>query len=66
MGGVRCPILGICGDEDPSPDNPALLARLPNFRQAWIKGARRFTMMEQPQAFNRELDAFLGALDARD
>jgi 3-oxoadipate enol-lactonase len=64
MGGVRCPILGICGDEDPSPDNPALLAHLPNFRQVWIKGARRFTMMEQPEAFNSALDTFLGALEA--
>lgn len=66
MGGVRCPVLGICGDDDPSPDNPALLAHLSNFRQAWIKGARRFTMMEQPEVFNRELDAFLETLTPRD
>jgi hypothetical protein len=30
-----------------------------NFRQAWIKGARRFTMMEYPQEFNRLLGEFL-------
>jgi 3-oxoadipate enol-lactonase len=64
MGRVTCPVLGICGDEDPSPDNPALLAHLPSFRQAWIKGARRFTMMEQPDAFNREVGAFLESLGA--
>ena len=65
MGAVRCPVLGICGSDDPSPDNPALLAHLPNFRQAWIAGARRFALMEQPEAFNREVDAFLAALEAR-
>ena len=63
MGAIKCPILGISGDEDPSPDKPELLAYLPRFRQAWIKGASRFTMMEQPVAFNQELDAFLGHLD---
>lgn len=62
MGRIACPILGICGDDDPSPDKPERLAHLPNFRQAWIKGARRFTMMEQPEAFNREIGAFLDGL----
>jgi 3-oxoadipate enol-lactonase len=62
MARIACPILGICGDEDPSPDEPERLAHLPNFRQAWIKGARRFTMMEQPEAFNREIGAFLDGL----
>jgi 3-oxoadipate enol-lactonase len=59
MDRIKCPILGICGDDDPSPDRPERLAHLPNFRQAWIKGARRFSMMEQPEAFNREFLAFL-------
>lgn len=62
MGRVACPILGICGDEDPSPDQPERLAHLPNFRQAWIEGARRFALMEQPDAFNREIGAFLDGL----
>lgn len=66
MGAVTCPVLGISGDDDPSPDRPELLARLPNFRQTWIGGARRFTMMEQPEAFNREVDKFLASLDVRD
>ena len=63
MAQIDCPILGICGDEDPSPDKPEALAHLPRFRQAWIKGARRFTMMEQPEAFNREVGAFLDELE---
>ncbi len=62
MGRIECPILGICGDEDPSPDQPERLAHLPNFRQTWIKGARRFALMEQPEAFNREIAAFLDGL----
>ncbi len=62
MGRIECPILGICGDEDPSPDQPERLAHLPNFRQAWIKGARRFALMEQPDVFNREIAAFLDGL----
>ena len=55
---IKCPILGICGAEDPSPDNPKVLAHLPNYRQAWIDGARRFTMIEKPDAFNAELERF--------
>jgi pimeloyl-ACP methyl ester carboxylesterase len=59
---VKCPILGICGTSDPSPDDPALLKDVPNFRQAWITGARRFTMMEYPEQFNAVLDQFLAEL----
>lgn len=66
IGGIACPILGISGDDDPSPDRPELLAHMPNFRQAWIKGARRFAMMEQPEVFNREVGGFIDSLDARD
>lgn len=62
MGKIKCPILGICGDEDPSPDMPERLAHLPNFRQVWINGARRFALMEQPDVFNREIAAFLDEL----
>lgn len=56
---VTCPVLGICGTEDPSPDNAGLLAGMPNFRQVWIPGARRFSMVESPSAFNSALDTFL-------
>lgn len=56
---VKCPVLGICGDQDPSPDRPELLSEMPNFSQAWILGARRFTMMEYPDQFNSVLSKFL-------
>lgn len=61
---MRCPILGICGEDDPSPDQPELLRHLPNFREAWIPGARRFTMMEAPEQFNAILEVFLDELPA--
>lgn len=56
---ITCPVLGICGADDPSPDRPELLAGMTNFRQEWIPGARRFTMMEYPQLFNEILETFL-------
>jgi 3-oxoadipate enol-lactonase len=59
---ITCPVLGICGEEDPSPDRPDLLAGLANFQQAWIPGARRFTMIESPSAFNIALTKFLARL----
>lgn len=56
---VKCPVLGVCGDQDPSPDRPELLDGMTNFSQAWIPGARRFTMMERPSEFNSALTVFL-------
>jgi 3-oxoadipate enol-lactonase len=56
---LDCPIIGICGSEDPSPDNPDLLAGAKNFRQVWIPGARRFSMIESPHEFNAAVDEFL-------
>jgi pimeloyl-ACP methyl ester carboxylesterase len=55
---IMCPILGICGADDPSPDNPDLLAGATNFEQVWIPGARRFSMLEAPRAFNAALERF--------
>ncbi len=60
---VECPVLGICGDSDPSPDRPALVAGMPNFRQAWVKGARRFPAVEQPEAFNNVLADFFRSVE---
>ena len=64
MDRIHCPMLGVCGIDDPSPDKPELLAHLPNFSQAWIEGARRFTVMEQPEEFNRIASSFLATLPA--
>lgn len=61
---IKAPLLGICGTDDPSPDRPELLAHVPNFQQAWIDGARRFTLMERPEEFNSIADRFLAALPA--
>ena len=60
---VKCPVLGICGTDDPSPDKPELMEGVANFRQVWIKGARRFTMMEYPAEFNSVVDEFLARLN---
>jgi 3-oxoadipate enol-lactonase len=59
---ITCPVLGICGEEDPSPDRPDRLAGISNFQQVWIPGARRFTMIESPSAFNAVLRSFLARL----
>jgi pimeloyl-ACP methyl ester carboxylesterase len=56
---IKCPILGICGTDDPSPDDPRMLAHMPNFRQEWIQGCRRFPMIEDPKAFNAVLEKFM-------
>jgi 3-oxoadipate enol-lactonase len=60
---MKCPVLGICGDHDPSPDQPEKLGNMPNFSQSWIKGARRFTMMEYPREFNGVLSEFLNRIN---
>jgi 3-oxoadipate enol-lactonase len=60
---IKCPVLGICGTDDPSPDKPELMQGVASFRQEWIKGARRFTMMEYPQEFNSIVDSFLARLN---
>jgi pimeloyl-ACP methyl ester carboxylesterase len=64
LGRIEAPLLGICGSDDPSPDRPELLAHLPNFRQAWIEGARRFTLMERPDDFNQLVRGFLDQTSA--
>jgi pimeloyl-ACP methyl ester carboxylesterase len=62
MGMIECPILGVCGEDDPSPDNPDLLRHLAAFNEVWIKGARRFTPCERPGEFNKALDEFFRTL----
>jgi 3-oxoadipate enol-lactonase len=64
MGQLKCPILGICGTNDPSPDDPKMLAHVANFRQEWIEGSRRFPMVEDPKAFNAVVERFLAELKA--
>ena len=59
---LTCPVLGICGTNDPSPDLPELFGKMSNFREAWIEDARRFSMMEYPDRFNRVLREFIDLL----
>ena len=57
---LEVPVLGVCGADDPFPDEPAQLAGMRSFREAPpIPGAGRFVHWEQPQAFNRLLRDFL-------
>lgn len=54
------PVLGICGTEDPFPDQPAQLARMRGFQEAQpLPGAGRFLHWEQPEAFNRRIWRFI-------
>jgi pimeloyl-ACP methyl ester carboxylesterase len=59
---VDCPVLGVCGDDDPSPDRPELLEGMHNFRQVWIDRSRRFPSVERPDEFNAILREFLDGL----
>jgi pimeloyl-ACP methyl ester carboxylesterase len=59
---IACPMLGVCGDDDPCPDDPALVEGARSFKQVWVPGARRFSMLEAPSAFNSALENFLRSL----
>jgi pimeloyl-ACP methyl ester carboxylesterase len=57
------PVLGLCGADDPYPDQPEVLAGMVNFREAErIAGAARFVNWEKPAAFNAAIRAFLQSL----
>ncbi len=57
---VTVPALGICGALDPYPDQPEVLAGMPDFREApMIAGAGRFVHWEKPAEFNRAVLEFL-------
>jgi pimeloyl-ACP methyl ester carboxylesterase len=56
---VTCPVMGVCGDDDPSPDRPELVDGMSNFDQRWIADARRFPSVEKPDEFNAVLREFL-------
>ncbi|GHF74423.1 alpha/beta fold hydrolase [Seohaeicola zhoushanensis] len=48
------PVLGICGADDPFKDEPEMLSRMKNFREAsMIEGGGRFAHWQQPGVFNR-------------
>ena len=57
------PVLGVCGANDPYPDQPEVLRGMANFREApLIPGAARFVQWEKPAEFNAAVRAFLRSL----
>lgn len=59
---LTLPVLGVCGDADPFPDQPQVLAGMPNFREVPpFKGAGRFIHWEQPAAFNQLVREFIAS-----
>ena len=57
------PVLGVCGANDPYPDQPEVLRGMANFREApRIAGAARFVNWEKPAEFNAAIRAFLQSL----
>jgi len=57
---LAIPVLGLCGTEDPFPDQPQQLAGMRGFEEApAIAEAGRFLHWEQPAAFNRRIRQFI-------
>ena len=57
------PVLGVCGADDPYPDQPEVLYGMENFREApRIPGAARFVNWQKPAEFNATISAFLQSL----
>ena len=60
---LELPVLGLCGENDPYPDRPEVLAEMKNFREApSISGAGRFVHWERPDEFNAVVGEFLRKL----
>ena len=56
-------VLGVCGANDPYPDQPEVLRGMANFREApQIPAAGRFVNWEKPAEFNAAIRAFLQSL----
>jgi pimeloyl-ACP methyl ester carboxylesterase len=57
------PVLGVCGDRDPYPDQPEVLREMKHFREVpQIPGAARFVNWEKSAEFNAAIRAFLQSL----
>jgi len=57
---LSIPVLGICGSDDPYPDQPERLAGMKRFREApSIAGAGRFVNWERPAEFNAAVMPFI-------
>jgi pimeloyl-ACP methyl ester carboxylesterase len=61
---LALPVLGLCGDGDPYPDQPEVLRGMANFREAPpIPGGGRFVNWEKPVEFNAVVRSFLKSLN---
>jgi pimeloyl-ACP methyl ester carboxylesterase len=56
------PVLGICGTQDPYPDQPQILEGMKNFREADAVEGGRFAHWERPEAFNGVLRSFFASI----
>jgi 3-oxoadipate enol-lactonase len=62
--GLDIPVLGLCGSDDPYPDQPQELSGMKRFREApQIQGAGRFVHWEKPAEFNAAVRKFIETLD---
>ena len=65
---IDVPTLVLCGDEDaitPPALSVALQAMVPDAIYEEIAAAGHLTNLEQPEAFNREVDGFLSKIDGK-
>ena len=62
---IQLPTLAICGSDDimtPVRYSDYLVEKIEGARRAVIEGGTHFVQLEQPQAVNRQIEMFLGAL----
>lgn len=60
---LEIPVLGVCGANDPYPDQPEVLRGMANFREVpQISAAEHFVNWEKPAEFNAAIRAFLQSL----
>jgi 3-oxoadipate enol-lactonase len=61
---LAIPVLGVCGDRDPYPDQPEVLRGMACFREApQIPGAARFVHWDKPVEFTAAVRAFVKTLE---
>ena len=57
---LQIPVIGVCGEFDPFPDNPSVLEKMKSFREVPpIAGAGRFVQWEKPEEFNSLVREFI-------
>lgn len=57
------PVMGICGADDPYPDQPEMLKGMKNFHEApMVPGAARYVNWQKPAEFNAAVRKFIGSL----